>query len=171
MSFWIWILIWIGTDCVCLFGRLNAQAALEVSVGLPVTVMRVSTPLEKASMEVGFMAFIVRPLYDTLVCAVPDLEPLMARVVRTPRAHSASALRERTPRTHSASALRERTFCVVRILSARLARSLGLKFADLGVRPRASQDASVAMWTRLKKEEEAAAAAQPRASAWGPAAC
>jgi hypothetical protein len=51
----------------------EAQAAREARLGLPVTVPLAATPAAKATLELGFIQFVVRPLYETLARVVPPL--------------------------------------------------------------------------------------------------
>lgn len=51
----------------------NRQAMLENEAGLPVSVMTAYDELTKAKMELGFIDFVVRPLYDTLISISPQL--------------------------------------------------------------------------------------------------
>ena len=58
----------------------TAQGALELQAGLKVTVVKADTPLALASMEVGFISFLCRPLFVEFFRLVPELEGLLARV-------------------------------------------------------------------------------------------
>ncbi len=57
-----------------------AQAALERAAGLPVTVMVPPTPEARAQMEVGFVDYVVTPVYSTLVAIAPPLRASLRRV-------------------------------------------------------------------------------------------
>jgi hypothetical protein len=51
----------------------EAQAARELVAGLPVTVMTAANQADKAKMELGFLEFVVAPLFVTLASVVPRL--------------------------------------------------------------------------------------------------
>ncbi len=57
-----------------------AQAALERASELPVTVMVADGDAAKAKMEISFLDYVVKPLYKTLVDAVPSLRPCLALI-------------------------------------------------------------------------------------------
>lgn len=59
-----------------------AQAELEKNAGQPVTVMLSNTLQQKASLELGFIRFVVRPLWAQLVALLPDLAVFLDRMVR-----------------------------------------------------------------------------------------
>lgn len=61
----------------------EAQAEMELSLGLPVSVLRSTTILGKATTELGFIQFVVKPLYDLLVLLAPDLAVLSNRMEAT----------------------------------------------------------------------------------------
>jgi hypothetical protein len=50
-----------------------AQAARERAAGMPVTVMLATDDVAKAKLEVGFIDYVVHPLYATLARACPEL--------------------------------------------------------------------------------------------------
>lgn len=56
------------------------QAEAERAAGVAVTVLDASTPLGLATMEMGFVTFICRPLFHVLTRAVTDLSFLVERV-------------------------------------------------------------------------------------------
>ena len=85
------------------------QARVERAAGRAVTVLLAETRHAKASMEVGFIQFLVRPAFTALVALVPDLAPFLERVVSARRApHSAYACiqRARSPDPRRASCRR-----------------------------------------------------------------
>ena len=51
----------------------EAQAEQERQAGLPVTVMLASDDVAKAKLELGFLEYVVRPLYVTLAAVAPRL--------------------------------------------------------------------------------------------------
>ena len=57
-----------------------AQGEAERQAGQPVSVVKADTPLAVAAMEVGFISFVIRPLFVELGKMVPDLGFLLARV-------------------------------------------------------------------------------------------
>lgn len=59
----------------------EAQAARERELGHPVSVMLAPTALKKAEMEIGFVQFVVAPLYGLLTKVAPDLVVFLNRVV------------------------------------------------------------------------------------------
>ena len=63
-----------------IFAEFALQARAEAAAGVPVTVLLAETPHAKASMEVGFISYIVRPAYVVLVELMPDLAPFLHRV-------------------------------------------------------------------------------------------
>jgi hypothetical protein len=56
------------------------QAAAERAAGLPVTVMEAHTPHAQAKAECGFLDYVIRPVYATLVSLEPELRECLARV-------------------------------------------------------------------------------------------
>ena len=79
-----------------IFAEFALQARAEAAAGVPVTVLLAETPHAKASMEVGFISYIVWPAYVVLVQLMPDLAPFLHRVdasiVRWKEAEVASRL-------------------------------------------------------------------------------
>ena len=61
----------------------NAQAKLEQEAGLPVSVMTAHDEVTKAKMELGFIDFVVNPLYEQMVKIVPELEITLALIKRS----------------------------------------------------------------------------------------
>jgi hypothetical protein len=51
------------------------QAELERAAGLPITVMVAHNDAEKAKMELGFLKFVVQPLYQKLAVVCPGFGP------------------------------------------------------------------------------------------------
>lgn len=77
------------------------QAQAERAAGVSVTVLDAGTALGTATMEIGFVMFIVRPLFVALARAVPELAALVNRVdasVAMWSALRAQALRVEGPR-------------------------------------------------------------------------
>lgn len=66
-------------------GRENEkQAEQEKGAGLKVTVMLAGSPQARAAMEIGFIQFVVRPLWELLAALCDDLKVFLDRVVRRP---------------------------------------------------------------------------------------
>lgn len=63
----------------------EGQAAQERELGHPVSVMLAPTVLRKAELEIGFITFVVMPLYVLLTKVAPDLVTFVDRVVRRKR--------------------------------------------------------------------------------------
>lgn len=59
-----------------------AQAELERVAGQPVTVMLAQSVPSRAALEISFIRFIVRPCWETLVRAAPDLGEFVHRIDR-----------------------------------------------------------------------------------------
>jgi hypothetical protein len=51
----------------------EGQAKLEREASLPITVMQAVDDEQKSKMEIGFISFVVRPLYQTLAKIAPAL--------------------------------------------------------------------------------------------------
>ena len=66
-----------------------AQADAERAACLPVTVMEAADELQKARMELGFLDFVVRPLFAKLVDVEPTLRDCLARIDANRRMWSA----------------------------------------------------------------------------------
>lgn len=58
----------------------KAQAELEREKGLAVTVMLAPTVQKQGDMELGFIQFVVKPLYEMLSRLAPDLEVCLHRI-------------------------------------------------------------------------------------------
>lgn len=58
----------------------DTQSAVERERCLPVTVPSVDGSESLATSELGFVAFVVRPLYTALVAAVPSLASCITRM-------------------------------------------------------------------------------------------
>lgn len=59
----------------------EAQAARERVAGLPVTVMLATTDEAKAKLELGFLEFVVAPLFVTLASVAPRLGDKCLRLI------------------------------------------------------------------------------------------
>ena len=59
----------------------EAQAEQERQAGLPVTVMLASDDVAKAKLELGFLEYVVRPLYVTLAAVAPRLGEKCLRLI------------------------------------------------------------------------------------------
>lgn len=60
----------------------SEQAERERALGIPVSVMHAETQEGKCQMEIGFISFVVRPLFQTLAKVEPELGEFVTRVVR-----------------------------------------------------------------------------------------
>lgn len=59
---------------------LQPQAAVEREAGLKVTVMLPSATQSKAALEIGFITYVVKPLFQSLVAIAPDLGVFVERI-------------------------------------------------------------------------------------------
>ena len=59
----------------------EAQAAAEVGAGVAVTVMLARDDAAKAKMEIGFLDYVVRPLFVTLADVAPALGARCLRLI------------------------------------------------------------------------------------------
>ncbi len=66
--------------CDDLAREFTAQAERERAAGLPVTVMLAPDALAQAKMELGFIDYVVRPLYVQLAALLPDLGHCLALI-------------------------------------------------------------------------------------------
>ena len=57
-----------------------AQADAERAARLPVTVMEAADEVQKSKMELGFLDFVVRPLFAKLVDMEPTLSECLTRI-------------------------------------------------------------------------------------------
>lgn len=64
----------------CLSHEFEAQASQELALGLPVSVYLARTPKAKAEMEIGFLRFVVAPLFLRLADWAPSAAFTLARL-------------------------------------------------------------------------------------------
>lgn len=125
------------------------QAELEKGAGLKVTVMLAANTQSKAAMEVSFIQFVVRPLWNTLGSLFPELKVFLLRVVRPivrvepscpiSSCASVSELQRLCPCLVTAvammQAVRGLKACVVQSIDSTIYRTVVICFADLASTP------------------------------------
>jgi hypothetical protein len=73
-----------------------AQAEQEAALRLPVTVMQARTELELAQLEIGFIDFVIVPVYTQLAAICPPLSGCLARIEQNRECWAAAAHKRRS---------------------------------------------------------------------------